>query len=213
MASVNIDIIVSDVMMPEMDGFELCEYIKSSAEYNHIIFILLTARNDLDSKIKGLKLGSDAYIEKPFSPSYLKTSIASLINNRQRELEIFKKKPFLPMMDSNIGKGDNEFIGKVVEVINENIADPNFNVEQLAEALLMSRSNFHRRIKTITDKPPLDLIRLIRMQKAAQLIHEGKFRINEICYLVGITTPSYFIRLFQQHYGMTPKEYEMQRNN
>jgi len=211
--SVNVDIIISDVMMPEMDGFELCDYIKSSAEYNHIIFILLTARNDLDSKIKGLKLGSDAYIEKPFSPNYLKTVIASLINNRQRELEVFRKKPFLPMIDNSIGKGDNEFINKVVEVINENISDPSFNVEQLAEVLLMSRSSFHRRIKAITDMPPLDFIRLIRMQKAAQLIHEGKFRINEICYLIGITTPSYFIKLFQQHYGMTPKEYEMQCNN
>jgi len=212
-ASVNVDIIISDVMMPEMDGFELCDYIKSSSEYNHIIFILLTARNDLESKIKGLELGSDAYIEKPFSPHYLKTSITSLINNRQREMEIFKKKPFLPMIDNSIGKGDNDFINKVVEVLNENISDPNFNVEQLTEVLLMSRSSFHRRIKTITGMSPLEFMRIIRMQKAAQLIHEGTFRINEICYLVGITTPSYFIRLFQQHYGMTPKEYEMQCNN
>ncbi|MDU1892533.1 MAG: two-component regulator propeller domain-containing protein [Dysgonomonas sp.] len=211
--SVNIDIIISDVMMPEMDGFELCNYIKSSSEYNHIIFILLTARNDLESKIKGLELGCDAYIEKPFSPSYLKTMIASLINNRQRELEIFKKKPFLPMIDNSISKGDNEFITKIVEVINENIADPTFNVEQLAEFLLISRSSLHRRIKSITDMSPLDFIRLIRLQKAAQLIHEGKFRINEICYLVGINTPSYFIKLFQQQYGMTPKEYEIQCND
>lgn len=209
-ASVNVDIIISDVMMPEMDGFELCNYVKSSPEYNHILFILLTARNDLESKIKGLELGSDAYIEKPFSPSYLKAMIISQISNRQREMEIFQKKPFLPMIDNSISKGDNEFINKAVKIINENIADPNFNVEQLAEVLLMSRSSLHRRIKSITNMPPLDFIRQIRLQKAAQLIHEGKFRINEICYLVGINTPSYFIKLFQQQYGMTPKEYELQ---
>ena len=114
------------------------------------------------------------------------------------------------MIDNSISKGDNEFINKAVEIINENIADPNFNVEQLAEILLMSRSSLHRRIKSITDMSPLDFIRHIRLQKAAQLIHEGKFRINEICYLVGINTPSYFIKLFQQQYGMTPKEYEIQ---
>lgn len=212
LVSANINIIISDVMMPEMDGFELCKFIKSSTEYNHIIFILLTARNDLESKIKGLELGSDAYIEKPFSPNYLKTMIASQINTRRRELEILEKKPFLPMVDNSISKGDNEFMNKVMDVINENMADPNFNVEQLADLLLISRSNLHRRIKIITNMTPLDFIRLIRMRKAAQLIHEGEFRINEISYLVGINTPSYFIKLFQQQYEMTPKEYEMQCN-
>lgn len=210
--STNIDLIISDVMMPGMDGFELCDYVKSAPEYNHIIFILLTARNSLDSKIKGLELGSDAYIEKPFSPTYLKTMIMSLIANRHRNLEIFMKKPFLPMIDS-ISKGDNEFINKVVEIINENISDPEFNVELLSDSLLISRSSLNRRIKSITNMSPLDFIRLIRLQKAAQYIQEGKFRINEICYLVGISTPSYFIRLFQQHYGMTPKEYETQCNS
>lgn len=212
-ASAHIDIIISDVMMPKMDGFELCSYIKSSTEYNHIIFILLTARNDLESKIKGLELGTDAYIEKPFSPSYLKTMIVSQINNRQRELEIFKKKPFLPLIDNSINKGDNEFINKVVEIVTENISDPNFNIEQLTEILLISRSSLHRRVKAITDMSTLDFIRYIRLQKAVQLIHEGKFRINEIGYLIGINTPSYFIKLFQQQYGMTPKEYEIQCND
>jgi AraC-like DNA-binding protein len=114
------------------------------------------------------------------------------------------------MTNQGLNKGDNEFIDKVINAINDNISDPNFNVEQLADILLTSRSSLNRRIKAVTNMSPLWFIRSVRMQKAASLIQEGKFRVNEISYLVGITTPSYFIKLFQEQYGMTPKEYEIQ---
>lgn len=205
-----IDMIVSDIMMPQMNGLELCKLIKSSPEYSHIIFIILTARNDLDSKIKGLEYGAEAYIEKPFSPSYLFTLVNSLHKNRERELIAFKSNPLRSMTNQGLNKGDNEFMDKVVNAINDNISDPNFNVEQLADILLTSRSSLNRRIKATTNMSPLCFIRSVRMQKAASLIQEGKFRVNEISYLVGITTPSYFIKLFQEQYGMTPKEYEIQ---
>lgn len=209
----SIDLVVSDVMMDGMNGFELCEFIKSNENYSHIIVVLLTAKNDLNSKIKGLQIGADAYVEKPFSVQYLDTLIQSLIINRQRELETFMKKPYIPIQASNINKGDEEFLIRISEIIHDNITDSNFNVEMLADALHMSRSSLHRKMKATTDTAPTDFIRLVRVQKAAQLIIEGKHRINEICYLVGINTPSYLIKIFQNQYGMTPKEFEKSQKN
>jgi len=206
----SIDIVLSDIMMPGMDGFELCEKIKSDIEFSHIIVILLTAKNDLNSKIKGLEIGADAYVEKPFSFQYLQTLLTSLMNNRRREMELFLKKPFLPVQQSGMNKADEQFLNKMIEIINQNISDSNFNVESLADLVNMSRSSLHRKLKAITDTTPTDFIRLVRLQEAARLIQEGKYRISEICYLVGINSPSYFIKLFQSQYGMTPKEFEKQ---
>lgn len=206
----SIDIVITDVMMPQMDGFELCRFIKSEIEYSHIIVVLLTARNDLPSKIQGLELGADAYVEKPFSFHYLQTLLTSLLNNRKREIELFLRKPFLPIQQTGMSKADEHFLNKIIDIINENITDPNFNVERLADLIYMSRSSLHRKIKSTMDSTPTDFIRFVRLQKAAELIQEGKYRINEICYLVGINSPSYFIKLFQTQYSMTPKEFEKQ---
>ena len=209
----SIDIVISDIMMPQMDGFELCNFIKSDIEYSHIIVILLTAKNDLNSKIKGLELGADAYVEKPFSMNYLQTLLTSLLTNKQREMELFIKNPLLPVQQTSTNKSDEEFLNKIIRIINENLSDEGFNVTTLADQVSLSRSSLHRRIKVATDMSPLDFIRFIRMQRAAQLIIEGKHRINEICDMIGITTPSYFIKLFQNQYGMTPKEFEMQQRS
>lgn len=208
----SIDIVVSDIMMPEMDGFELCRKIKTEIEYSHIIVILLTAKNDLSSKIKGLEIGADAYVEKPFSFQYLQTLLISLMNNRRREKELFLRKPFLPVLQSGINRADEQFLNNMIEIINKNISDSDFNVEGLADAIHMSRSSLHRKLKTITDTTPTDFIRLVRLQESVRLIQEGKYRVSEICYLIGINSPSYFIKLFQSQYGMTPKEFEKQNN-
>lgn len=197
--------------MPEMDGFELCKYIKKSSEYNHIIVILLTAKNDLSSKIKGLELGADAYVEKPFSFSYLETLIISLVNNKKRDMEIFLKKPFLTMIHSGMSKGDEIFLNSIIDIIDKNITDTDLNVEKLADLMKLSRSSLHRKLKAVTDSSPVDFIRLVRMQKAAQIIQDGEHRINEVCFLVGINSPSYFTKLFSSQYGMTPKEFERQQ--
>lgn len=207
----SIDIVVSDIMMPEMDGFDLCEKIKSDIELSHIIVILLTAKNDLNSKIKGLEVGADAYVEKPFSFQYLQTLLTSLMNNRRREMELFLKKPFLSVQQSGMNKADEQLLNKMIEIINQNISDSNFNVESMADLVNMSRSSLHRKLKAIIDTTPTDFIRLVRLQEAARLIQEGRYRISEICYLVGINSPSYFIKLFQSQYGMTPKEFEKQQ--
>lgn len=203
-----IDIVISDVMMPEMNGFQLCEYIKKEEQLSHIIVILLTAKGDLDSKIKGLELGADAYIEKPFSMKYLNTLIKTLLANKIRDTNIFRKRPIAFSKQIKMRKADDDFISKLNEIIQKNIANPDFNVIALAENLNISRSGLHRKVTEILEISPVEHIRLCRLQKAAELISEGTYRINEISYMIGINTPSYFIKIFQAHYGMTPKEYE-----
>lgn len=208
----NISIIISDVMMPEMDGYEFCSKVKNNVEYSHIPIILLTAKNDLESKIQGLTVGADAYIEKPFSFNYLLTQINTLINNRMREREAFMQKPFLPIQHIGMNKADEEFIEKIVAIITDNITDVNFNVEKLSELTYMSRSSLHRKITALSDLTPTDFIRLIRLKKAAEIIQEGRYRVGEVCYLVGINSSSYFIKLFQKQFGMTPKEFSKQNS-
>ncbi|MBQ8424327.1 MAG: response regulator [Coprobacter sp.] len=208
--SKNIDLVISDIMMPRMDGFELCRNIKSNIEYSHIPVILLTAKNDLDSKVKGVKIGAEAYIEKPFSFEYLLAQISSLIENRKREKEAFMRKPSLFASPSNICKADEELLNRIISVIEENLTNVNFGVEMLSEVVCLSRSSLHRKIKALAGTSPTDFIRLVRLKKSVELINEGSYRIGEVCFLVGINSPSYFIKLFQKQFGMTPKEFEKQ---
>ena len=207
----NIDLVLSDIMMPEMDGLELCHHIKEDIELSHIPVILLTAKNDLDSKVQGLKMGADSYIEKPFSFKYLVAQITSIFENRRRGMDAFMRKPFVPTQTLGMSKADEQLMDKIVQVIEENIDDTNFGVEMLAELVCMSRSSLHRKIKAISDTSPTDFIKMVRLKKASELIAEGSYRVGEVCYMVGINSPSYFIKLFQKQFGMTPKEFEKQQ--
>ena len=132
-------------------------------------------------------------MEKPFSFNYLKSQILSLLSNRRKEREAFSKRPFFPVHNMQMNKADEEFMNKVINVIQENISDENFNVERMADILCMSRSSLLRKIKILFNLSPIDFIRLIRLKKAAELIQEGKYRIGDICYMVGINSSSYFI--------------------
>ena len=162
---------------------------------------------------RGLKVGAEAYIEKPFSYDYLKAQILSLLNNRQKEREAFSKRPFFPVQNMQMSKEDEEFMNKVIEVINANLKDETFNVERMAEELCLSRSSLLRKIKTLFNLSPIDFIRLIRLKKAAELIQDGKYRVGEICYMVGFSSHSYFSKLFFKQFGMTPKDFEKQISN
>ncbi|MCM1312035.1 MAG: response regulator [Bacteroides sp.] len=203
-----VDLVISDVMMPDMNGFELCQAIKGDIELCHIPVVFLTAKNDTDSKIQGLKVGAEAYIEKPFSFEYLRQQVMSLLGNRQNEREAFSKRPFFPVKNMQMSKEDEAFMKKVLDVINSNLDDETFNVERMAEELCMSRSSLLRKIKTLFNMAPLDFIRLIRLKKAAELIQEGKYRVGEICFMVGFNSHSYFSKLFSKQFGMTPKDFE-----
>ena len=193
-----------------MDGLELCRHIKEDPELSHVPVVFITAKNDLDSKIKGLRLGAEAYIEKPFSVKYLRQLVTSILDNRRRERESFSKKPLFSVDNMQMNKADEEFMNKVVATINEHISEENFNVEAMTDILCMSRSNLLRKIKSIFNLSPSELIRLVKLKRAAELIREGECRIGEICVMVGINSPSYFSKLFYKQFNITPKDFAKQ---
>ncbi len=205
-----IDLIVTDISMPEMNGFELCRAVKDDINLSHIPVIFLTAHNDIENKIAGLQSGAEAYIEKPFSMKYLSQQIQSLLDNRRRAREAFSKRPFFKVDDMKVNKADEEFMNSVIKSIQEHIDDENFNVETMADIFCMSRSNLLRKIKTVFNLSPVELIRVIKLKKAAEYIQEGKYRIGDVCYMVGINSPSYFSKLFFRQFGITPKDFEKQ---
>ncbi|WP_321425846.1 two-component regulator propeller domain-containing protein [uncultured Bacteroides sp.] len=202
-----VNLVVSDVMMPQMGGFELCRIIKSDLNYSHIPVVLLTAKTNLQSKIEGLDLGADAYIDKPFSVEYLLANIANLIQNREKLRQAFAKSPFLDANTMAMTKADEEFLEKLNDIIQTNLHNPDFSIDDMADTFNMSRSSFYRKIKGVLDLTPNDYLRLERLKKAAQLLKEGENRVNEICYIVGFNSPSYFSKCFQKQFGVLPKDF------
>lgn len=202
-----VTLVVSDVVMPRMGGFDLCKVIKSKLDYSHIPVILLTAKTDIQSKIEGLELGADAYIEKPFSVEYLQACIANLINSREKLRQTFAQSPFVAANTMALTKADEEFIKKLNDIIQNNFHNPDFSMDDIVDSLNMSRSNFYRKIKGVLDLNPNEYLRLERLKRAAQLLKEGNGRVNEICYMVGFNSPSYFSKCFQKQFGVLPKDF------
>lgn len=205
----NIDVIISDIMMPEMDGLELCDKIKGNVAYSHLPYILLSAKTDTPTKIDSLKRGADVYLEKPFSFEQLKAQINSIIENRNNVRNNFIKSPLIYFKQHTVEHNNNnaEFIEKLNAHIIENMSDERFSIDNLSESFHMSRSNFHKKIKNITGLTPNDYIKLIRLNQSAQLLASGKYKINEVCYMVGFNTPSYFSKCFYEHFGKLPKDF------
>jgi AraC-like DNA-binding protein len=170
--------------------------------------VLLTAKNDLDSKIEGMNFGADSYVEKPFSIQFLKAQIGSLIENRILLRKKYSEMPFTPISTIAGNSADELFLQKLNTIIEENISNENFSIDQLAEQLHISRSGLFAKIKTLAGSTPNELIQLIRLKKAAEYISLRRHRINEIAFLVGFNNPSYFSKCFQKQFGVTPKEFE-----
>ena len=202
-----IHLIVSDVMMPEMDGFELCRVVKSEVEYSHIPIILLTAKNTLQSKIEGLELGADAYIEKPFSPAHLQAQIANLLSNRNKIKEHFSNTPLAHIKSMAYTKADENFLELLHQAIEKNLAEIDLDVEKLAKLMNMSRPTLYRKISSISNMTPNELIHIARLKKAAVLLAEGQYKMYEITEMVGYTSQTNFSRSFHKQFGMTPTEY------
>jgi len=201
-----VDIVVTDILMPETDGLQLCSEIKSNIETSHIPVIMLTAKADVKSRIEGLDAGADAYVDKPFSVEHLLVQISNIFSNRNKMKQAFINTPALNTGSIALTKADEIFLGKVTDVINKYLSDVSFNVDRLADELFMSRSNLHRKIKAISELTPNDFIQLVRLKKAAELLKEGSYRINEICYLVGFSSSSYFSKSYKKQFGVSPKE-------
>lgn len=206
-----VQLIISDVMMDEMDGFELCSVLKQDFEYNHIPLILLTAKNTLQSKIEGLEIGADAYIEKPFATEYLQVQVANLLANRNKLKEYFAHSPLVHIKSIAYSKSDELFLEKLNEVICNNLEDTELDVEKLAKFLNISRPTLFRKIKSIADLTPNDLINLTRLKKAAELLAEGDYKIYEVSDMVGYYSQTNFGRNFFKQFGMTPTEYQKSR--
>jgi two-component system, cell cycle response regulator len=202
-----VQLVISDVMMPVMDGFELCRIIKTNFEYSHIPVILLTARNTLQSKIEGLELGADAYIEKPFSPEYLQVQIANLLTNRNKIKEYFASSPLVHIKSMAYSKADELFLERINENILKNLGDTELDVEKLARFMNMSKPTLYRKIKSLSDLSPNEIINITRLKKAAELLVEGNYKIYEVANIVGYASQTNFGRNFLKQFGMTPSDY------
>lgn len=203
----NIDLIISDVMMEEMDGFELCGKIKTDINISHVPVILLTAKTDTESKIKGLESGADAYIEKPFSPFHLKAQLRNLLKKREKQQKTYASTPLSDLHSAVHNKLDEEFMKKCTDIILNNIEDSEFSVSTLAQELGMSRTSVFTKIKGIIGMTPNDFIKITRLKKACRMMIEGEYRVTEIGFLVGFSSSSYFAKCFQKQFGMLPTEF------
>ncbi|UIR54738.1 response regulator [Sphingobacterium sp. SRCM116780] len=201
------DLIISDIMMPEMDGYELCQRIKENIAYSHIPVILLTAKNSIESKIQGLEFGADAYIEKPFSPAFLQAQITSLLKNRLKVKNFFINNPLAQIQSIGINQSDQEFLEKIDEIILNHLDDPKFNVDRMADILCMSRPTLYRKINVVSSLSPNELINLTRLRKAAEMLTQKKFKIYEISNLLGYSSATHFSRNFQKQFGLSPSEF------
>jgi len=203
----NIQLVISDVSMPVMDGITLCKEIKANLETSHIPVILLTAKNSLKSQIDGLGAGADAYIAKPFSMDYLKVQANNLIENRKQIMNYYASSPLSHIKSIAHNKTDEKFLKKLDDEILKNITDPDLSVESLAEIMNMSRSTLYRKIKDISNLSPNELINIVRLKRAAELLLNENFKMYEIAEKVGYKSQTSFGRNFQKHFSMTPSEY------
>lgn len=206
------DLIISDIMMPDVDGISFTKRIKGDLNYSHIPVILLSAKTENAVKIEGLRSGAEVFMEKPFSTSFLKAQIVSLLENRRTILEAFNRSPLASYSILATNKGDEVFLSKLNEEIEKNLSDETFSVESLTDVLGISRSNLQRKLKAICGVSPGEYLRNYRLKRACKLLLEGDLRINEVAYYVGFSSASYFAKVFIKCYDMSPKEF-IRRNS
>lgn len=203
----NPDIIVSDLMMPNVDGFELCVNIKNHLDTSHIPIILLTAKNTVSDQITGLEMGADDYLPKPFNFELLLARINNLIDSRNKLRMIYLGSPAPLSEEVTTNQKDSEFLEKAIETVHKNLDNSNFKVGEFIKVMGVSRSLLHKKLSSLTNQSATEFINHIRMQKASQLLKIGNKNISEVAYAVGYSDPKYFSRLFSKHFGQSPKSY------
>jgi signal transduction histidine kinase/ligand-binding sensor domain-containing protein/DNA-binding response OmpR family regulator len=201
------DLIVSDIMMPEMDGIELLRNLKNDKHTSHIPVILLTARNSDHKKLEGFDVGADDYITKPFSFEILESRIKNLIHQRKLIRKSFQKIFELTPSEIKVTSLDEKLIQKAIAIVEKNIANANFSVDQLAREIGMSRVHLYKKLTALTGKTPLEFIRVIRLRRASRLLEKSQLTISEIAYQVGFNNPKYFAKYFKEEYKMLPSDY------
>lgn len=202
-----IDLILSDVMMPEIDGLEMCRIIKNNSDYSHIPIVLLTAKTNSEAEIKGIQHGADAYISKPFKWKHVMAVIRNLLRSRAKLKEKFASHPFIQVDSLTDNEGDKKLLEKITAIIEERITDPKLSVEELSRELAMSRSSLHKKLKSVSGKVPNEFIRLVRLKHSAKLLLKNEYTISEIGYMSGFNSHSYFSKCFYKQFKITPTEF------
>lgn len=202
------DLIVSDVMMPEIDGIELCKKLKSDKDTSHIPIILLTALSDMEHHVQGIREGADVYLPKPFNSQLLLVHIHNLINSRNTLKEFYAKKIFLGTSNFEIKTFEEEFLVKLMKLVEENISNSNFNNDDLANLMFMSRSTFYRKLKAVTGMSGNEFIRTARLNFSAKLLESGNYAVSEAALEAGFNDIKYFRKRFHDQFGVNPSDYK-----
>lgn len=206
-----INVIVCDVMLPDVNGWDFCTQIKSDLRFNHIPVIILTARNGINDRVNSYEAGADGYIAKPFDMKVLKARIDNLGKASRMRQIAFRKEENLNLTTLNYPSADEQFLQSIIESIETHLDDSDYDLQQLSDELHLSRSTLHRKIKSITGMTPLDFIRNIKMKRACMMLLERKMNVSEIAYAIGFTSPKYFSKCFKDEFGVTPSEYLQQK--
>jgi len=206
------DLVVSDVMMPEMNGYEVCKLLKEDNRTSHIPVILLTAKSDDISQIEGINLGADSYLTKPFKPTLLLSHVNNLLASRKKLKELFAQRLTLDPTDVEVSSFNEEFIKNAINYVEENIDKDEFLIDELATKLNMSRSTFYRKLKALTGMSGSEFIRSIRLKRSAQLLRTGEYTVSMAAYSSGFNDLKNFRKSFQKQFGVTPSEYMKNKN-
>ncbi len=208
-----VDLIITDVMMPVMDGLQLCKQIKQNLRTCHIPIIMLSAKTDLKEQLEGLQVGADDYISKPFSMVILATKIKNLFRTRYRAIEHYSQSLEIEPEKVALNPMDEKLLRRAVEIVEKHIDDVEFSTDDFAREIYMSRSTLHSKLKSLTGETTNDFIRKIRFNRACKLLKEGRYTVAEISVMVGFNTPSYFSTSFKKYFGCLPSEYIVKKNN
>ncbi|AWW29572.1 hybrid sensor histidine kinase/response regulator [Echinicola strongylocentroti] len=207
------DLIITDVMMPVMDGVELCERLKASTKTSHIPVLMLTAKNTQEGELEGLKHGADMYLTKPFDLEKLLLRVNNLLKSREAMRQRFTNEVLLQPSEITVNSTDNSFLTQAMEVVEANMDNPEFTVEEFVKEMGMSRSKLHLKMKSLTDQSASEFIRTVRLKRAVQLMEKSDISVKEIMYQTGFNTASYFSKCFKKQFGMSPTDYLNQKKN
>jgi DNA-binding response OmpR family regulator len=201
------DLIISDVMMPKMDGIELCRQVKTDERTSHIPVILLTARASGESKVEGLETGADDYITKPFDARELLVRVKNLIEQRRKLRERFRREMSLQPREVTVNSMDEQFLQRALDIVEKHLSDSEFGVETFSKQIGMSRQHLNRKLQALTTHSANDFIRIVRLKRAAQLLEKKSATVTEIAYEVGFNNPAYFAECFRKEFGRSPSQY------